>query len=68
MSQLFAKLPELCCVNFLDNDVEIISVKKQSIYVRDVNNLDEAIKSITTIQLLFVFKLLNNLIYYLFKM
>lgn len=56
MSQLFAKLPELCFVNFLDNNIEIISAKKYSKYACDVGYLDKEIKSIIIIVLFLNFE------------
>jgi len=43
VSQFFSKLPELCFINFSDNEIEIISVKnycdmyKKSDLVKEIN-------------------------------
>jgi len=62
VSQLFAKLPELCCVNFSDNNIEIISVKKYSKYSCDVGDLVEDIKSIIIIVLFLIFAVQFNIL------
>lgn len=53
VSQMFSRLPELCCVHFTDIDTEIISAKEHSCDTYKNKNLENINKGKVFLKLLY---------------